>query len=78
MTKKNLNKCVVCSKESFAGEALEILDYLCKKHSKDYVKQLGEEVNEFIGLSSKVSKPKVIRKKKYKHFKFPDLEKVVS
>ncbi len=41
-------QCVVCQKGFFVGEVGEVLDHLCEKHKKEYIKERAGEIKDYL------------------------------
>ncbi len=52
---KDLNikskKCVACENRFFIGKVGEVLDYLCKKHKKEYLEERVKEIKDYLKLT---------------------------
>jgi len=58
VSQKSVKKqqCVACQDEVFVGDLLEVLDYLCEKHKKEYLKERAIELRDYLDIHKKCHK----------------------
>lgn len=49
MTKQKIKEqCIACQDKFFVGKVGEVLDHLCEKHKKEYLKERVKEIENYL------------------------------